>query len=320
MMDRERKEQRRQENPSHGSRRAQAVMEVAIFGSVLVFLIAAILSSGTSAAFQQRAQLSLLSEALRKSQSSQSNVSIMVVEDRLSPGAAKYGPSDRAMYVASASATLHNQLFYTADAGEFSGPCGSRGNKTPYMYVRINGQEKCLTTARFLTQSCSRFCTIEPATSSSGRNTASCSSQCFPPGNPTWCYSCKSAGAVQSELDEGASSVSYDVNGDYVEELVFSINGGSCQTLDYTKGDYNSADPTQGLQPDMEITTRQEASLETGPEHGQGGAWLGGRFVKNQTDVITRKFKGNYQTFSFTSTVGYNPGWSLKRWQAKTAE
>ena len=110
------------------------------------------------------------------------------------------------------------------------------------------------------------------------------------------------------------------MNGDYVEELVFSINGGSCQTLDYTKGDYNSADPTQGLQPDMEITTRQEASLETGPEHGQGGAWLGGRFVKNQTDVITRKFKGYYQTFSFTSTVGYNPGWSLKRWQAKTAE
>lgn len=133
--------------------RAQAVMELAVFGSIFIFILGSILQQGYSAAMYQQGQLQALRTALFRSyQSTQTgtgpsnykynSASFLVFEDRLSVGAAKQGVVDRQPLISQGSGTLTKGLYYTVDWSDLT---NAYNNSIPVQDLQVNGQEFKLT-------------------------------------------------------------------------------------------------------------------------------------------------------------------------------
>ncbi|MCP3685693.1 MAG: hypothetical protein GY861_23855 [bacterium] len=130
--------------------RAQAATELAIFGTVLIFIIGMMIrqtmNSGYTQNFQYRAmrlahRMSMQTAESRSSLSgtnlnywspARNSASVIIVEDRLSPEINKYGPLERTPYMAMGSGTFSRNLFYTTDWKE--------DHAVPRMDFFINGQ------------------------------------------------------------------------------------------------------------------------------------------------------------------------------------
>ncbi len=135
-------------------KKGQSAVELAIFGSILIFVISLIFRIGLSGGNFMRVQLQATRYAMSKSlemstieMPGRNNASTLVIEDRLSGDFAnKFGSRDRVPLVASGSATYSSQLFYPVDNEDF-------GNKAvlPHYDVWINGQRFSFLTANFVT-------------------------------------------------------------------------------------------------------------------------------------------------------------------------
>jgi hypothetical protein len=129
------------------SNKAQAAIEVAVFGAVIIFLIGAIIRTAVTNSYSQNANLKAMRYALLKSwesskaiSPSRTNASVMYIEDRLSVDASKYGALDRNPFVAQAGGMFSNLLYYPLDPEDFR-------TGLPLMDFFINGVHIPMTTA-----------------------------------------------------------------------------------------------------------------------------------------------------------------------------
>ena len=130
------------------ARRAQAVVEFAAFGAIVIYLIGLIMAQGMNSATAQDTQLQAMRLSLLISNdyskkggapgsSSRNSASFMILEDRFSPGVGKYGPSDRQPLMVMGNGTLSKNLFKPSDWSDMT---DLTQNDIPTMDVRINGQ------------------------------------------------------------------------------------------------------------------------------------------------------------------------------------
>jgi hypothetical protein len=134
--------------------KAQAAIELAVFGAVLIFILGSIVRSAVSNGYVQNQGFTSMRMAMLDSWKgtiqnkgfghaqnvARNNASVLFVEDRLSPDFNKYGPLDRTPYIAQGAGTFTYNLFYPVDASE-------KAANVPVMDVYINGQHFPFTTA-----------------------------------------------------------------------------------------------------------------------------------------------------------------------------
>jgi hypothetical protein len=143
--------------------KGQAVIEIAVFGAIVIFLIGVILRAHISASVGNDHQARALKLALQTSSqhsmghggrtpnSSRNVASILFIEDRLSPDFNKYNTIDRFPLVASGSGGLSNRLQYPIDFVTYGNePFGEIGYNLPIMDIYVNGQHFPITTAGYV--------------------------------------------------------------------------------------------------------------------------------------------------------------------------
>lgn len=108
------------------STKAQTVIELSIFGAIIIFMIGVIVRQAMGFGMQQNQSLKAMRTAmmLSKSYSQQNGVTshnsatVLIVEDRLSLSADKYGPIDRVPYIVGGRGSYTNQMFQRVIVGE----------------------------------------------------------------------------------------------------------------------------------------------------------------------------------------------------------
>lgn len=145
----------------HRSRKAQTAIELAVFGSVVIFLIGLIVRSVMTSSYQQNHRYKAFRLAMLMSftftegikdvpgnwgdgTASRNGASVLIIEDRLSAHSAKYGPTDRVPQLSFASATHSRNLFMPIDPGEYA--------NLPSTDYFINGVHFVFTTANVATK------------------------------------------------------------------------------------------------------------------------------------------------------------------------
>lgn len=132
--------------------KAQAIIEIGIFGAIVIFLIGAIIRTHLSSTQAQSHQIKAMKLALLQSfkgysgpspNSSHNSATVLFIEDRFSADLNKFGAIERTPFIASGSGTMSNRLMFPIDAGEVQ-------DNLPIMDVFINGQHFPLTTAAFV--------------------------------------------------------------------------------------------------------------------------------------------------------------------------
>lgn len=137
--------------------KAQAAIELAIFGAILIFIIGTIVRSSLGNDYAQNQNFKAMRMAMlaswtgskanpgkgAKQDISRNSASVLFVEDRLSPEFNKYGDLDRNPFIASGSGTFSYNLLYPVDQAEVAA-------NVPIMDVYINGLHFPLTTAAYM--------------------------------------------------------------------------------------------------------------------------------------------------------------------------
>lgn len=144
----------------------QSAVELAIFGSILMFVVAMIFRQGLNGGNFMNTQLKATRYAMSKSfetsldaKPGRNNASTLIIEDRLGGDFTnKFGTRDRSPLIAGGSGTFTNQLFYPTDKGD----CGDDNWKVPATGIKacdvdvlprydvwINGQKFSFLTANF---------------------------------------------------------------------------------------------------------------------------------------------------------------------------
>jgi hypothetical protein len=128
----------------------QALIELAVFGAVLIFLLGTIVRYAYGNGYTQNQNFKAMRMAMlaswRGSQAgntARNSASILFVEDRLSPDLNKYGDLERSPFIAQGSGTFSYYLLYPLDVGEAA-------LNLPIMDIYINGQHFPLTTASYV--------------------------------------------------------------------------------------------------------------------------------------------------------------------------
>jgi len=139
-------------------KKAQAAVELAVFGAILVFVLGTIVRTSVGNSYTQNENFKAMRMAMLLSwQGSESSkglgaaantahntASILFIEDRLSPDFNKYGDVDRNAYIAQGSGSFSYEMLYPLDVGEAA-------NNLPIMDVYINGMHFPFTTASYVT-------------------------------------------------------------------------------------------------------------------------------------------------------------------------
>ncbi len=140
----------------------QAIMEIAIFGAIVIFLMGVLLRTHLNTTQNQDHQVKAMKLALQQSNknslgigkaanSSRDSASVLFIEDRLSPDFNKFNTIDRGPFIAQGSGTMSNRLEYPVDFVTYGNePLGEVGYNLPIMDIFINGQHFPLTTAAYV--------------------------------------------------------------------------------------------------------------------------------------------------------------------------
>lgn len=133
----------------------QAVIELAIFGGIVIFLIGGIVRSAISSSYQQNDQLKAMRMALLQSYRTsmlqagvgRNSASVLFIEDRLSPEVSRYGSQERTPYVHQGGGTLSNMLMFPVDVVDLT-PGYQQNKNISMMDMFINGKQLTLSTSR----------------------------------------------------------------------------------------------------------------------------------------------------------------------------
>jgi len=134
--------------------KAQAAVELAVFGAVLIYIIGSIVRTAVSNSYTQDYNFQAFRLALLTSWQtstpnpynpniSHNNATVLFVQDRLSPDPGKYGDVDRNPYIAQGSGTFSYELDYPLDSAS------AVKDNAPIMDVFINGVHFAFTTASY---------------------------------------------------------------------------------------------------------------------------------------------------------------------------
>lgn len=141
-------------------KKAQTALELAVFGSILIFILGTIISSSVNRSNQQHAILKAARMALAMShQTTISNTvagrnmaTVMIIEDRLTAASAKYGAIDRAPFMTQGSGMHSTNLFMPVNFRDLE--------DLPVFDMFINGKHFVFTTAGFKSVVLAVACTI----------------------------------------------------------------------------------------------------------------------------------------------------------------
>jgi len=136
-------------------KKAQAAIELAVFGAILIFILGTIVRSAVGNSYEQNYNFKAMRMAMLASWNgskaaqgkgalaniSHNSASILFLEDRLSPDFNKYGDLDRNVFIARGSGIFSYNLNYPWEVGE------QIANLIPIMDVYINGQHFPFSTA-----------------------------------------------------------------------------------------------------------------------------------------------------------------------------
>jgi hypothetical protein len=131
--------------------KAQTAIELAVFGSILIFVLGVIIRTVLIRNHEQQAQLRATRMALTLSYTisnppqnqiaSHNSASILVIEDRLTAASSKYGAVDRTPFLVQASGSHTANMFMPVDYGDSA--------DLPMLDVYVNGKHFSFTTATF---------------------------------------------------------------------------------------------------------------------------------------------------------------------------
>ncbi|MCA9393558.1 MAG: hypothetical protein KC900_05095 [Candidatus Omnitrophica bacterium] len=150
-------------NPTVGSKKhskAQTAIELAVFGSVIIFLMGLIVRAVLGTSYQQGSQLKALRLAMltsfeysegikappgdwRDGTTSRNAASVLIIEDRLSASSAKFATVDRTPILSQGTATHSRNLFMPVEIGEYA--------NIPIADFFVNGVHIPLTLGGFVT-------------------------------------------------------------------------------------------------------------------------------------------------------------------------
>lgn len=130
-------------------KKAQTAVELAVFGSILIFMLGLIIRSVHGRGLQQHSLLKATRYAMMMSHktteskrvSGRNSASVLIVEDRLTAASAKYGAIDRIPLLNQGSATHSANLFMPIDFGD--------SEDLPQFDLFVNGQHFAFTTGSF---------------------------------------------------------------------------------------------------------------------------------------------------------------------------
>jgi hypothetical protein len=131
-------------------KKAQAAIELAVFGAILIFILGTIVRSALSNSYMQNQNFKAMRMAMMSSWqdstakpgfqqvqvTAHNSASILFLEDRLSPDFNKYGPMDRTPFIANGSGSFSYNLLYPLSAVDVSDMFAA----LPVMDVYIDGQ------------------------------------------------------------------------------------------------------------------------------------------------------------------------------------
>jgi len=143
--------------------KAQTVIELAVFGAILIFVLGAIIRAAVGSGNQQHAMLKATRMAMTTSHlhsegkriASRNLASVLIVEDRLSVASAKYGAIDRVPSMMQGSAVHSPNLFMPIDFGH--------EEDLPIMDLYVNARHFALSVAAFKTIHLAQGCANEPS-------------------------------------------------------------------------------------------------------------------------------------------------------------
>lgn len=129
--------------------KAQTAIELAIFGTILIFTLGTIVRSALGRGHQQHSVLKATRMALSESyttsadmwNASRNSASVLIIEDRLTAASAKYGAIDRAPLMVQGSGSHSANLFMPVD---FNNP-----DDLPLFDVFVNGRRFSFTSSGF---------------------------------------------------------------------------------------------------------------------------------------------------------------------------
>lgn len=124
-------------------RKAQAIVELVVFGAVFIFILGLILKQSMSMHYIQKEDLKVMRMALAASFGSYAlkNAPVIIIEDRLSPDSFKYGSQGRIPIIKQASAMWTNNLYMPGTYGV--------DEELPSILFYINGSHFTLTLAGY---------------------------------------------------------------------------------------------------------------------------------------------------------------------------
>jgi len=136
----------------------QTAIELAAFGSIIIFIIGAIIRTVMSSGYQQNQTLKALRTAMSKShlysegliggrgdgEASRNVGSVLMIEDRLTADSTKFGPVDRIPFIYASAASHSRNLFMPVNKA-------SEYYHLPVFDVFVNGKHFPLTTSGFKT-------------------------------------------------------------------------------------------------------------------------------------------------------------------------
>lgn len=116
--------------------KAQSLIELMVFGSIMIFLLASIISNAVWSVVENRQKVNILKKVLKTSYFggySGMQAGVVHIEDRIAPGISRYGEVDRSAQLFSGAGVLSYWMFYTPDEDE-----KVKIKYTPYI---INGKQ-----------------------------------------------------------------------------------------------------------------------------------------------------------------------------------
>jgi len=215
------------------NQKAQTAIELAVFGSILIFVIGLIVRQtlGTSYAYNinlKAMRLAMLtsfrySEGLvgynskyfeKRGSASRNTASVLILEDRLSVSSGKYATIDRTPLFASASATHSRHLMMNIDAKEYE--------NLPTTDFYINGKHFPLTVAR-----------LRKVNLSSSNPPTYYSVEINHEFNSRWCNCTSSTGAPVAASCGSGGFFRFDLDRDGILDPVNEPNNNECEDFSW---------------------------------------------------------------------------------------
>ncbi|MBF0122642.1 MAG: hypothetical protein HQL21_04430 [Candidatus Omnitrophica bacterium] len=272
----------------------QSMVEVAVFGAIIVFLIGALVKNVTTTSFAQQYALRTMREALTGASEKrfafmdpltndkikiQKPYNLLIVEDRLFPGVTKYGSTERAPYITNTNAVFSKDLF--------KAPYMGSDVEVPVLHMRVNGRTFKYTLGAWR-QMGNTGCSMAERTEPSS-------------GGIAWKSVTKTAEDLVKIMKEDGRAMCYD--GGSIAPVFQKLPSGEPPDfwmMDPKAGQMNPYDAKQGLQPDVIIKTTSEGTL-TVPTNGKGST-----STIEQGDVVTRFFNTNQGQMPIVTSIKSN--------------